>query len=279
MIINIKEHTKKQTYLILGGTGLIGQIIRRTILINGHNLIYTGTKEYSLINKNEYMQWDANNNELFKLIKETNPTTVIYLAGLSNISLCERNPEIAEHLNYRTLIELTRYINDQTKIVYASTDRVFDNQNGIFDPISINTPKTVYGKTKLLAENYLKKNTTNHLIIRFGKLIPNKFKVTELPDKIYNNLYLFPVTEKYIKKSIETALNNNTKGTLFLMPDQNISYKDFYLMLRPSLKKDILKKATNLTEDNILQNSSILAIPSYLDYKISDFSWSALNNS
>lgn len=96
------------------------------------------------------------------------PTVVINCASMSNMKECEKNLVEAFKINAlgaRNLAMATNRIN--AKIIQMSTDDVFEGKSGArLTEFEIPTPKTVYGKSKLAGEAYVRELNPKHLIIR-----------------------------------------------------------------------------------------------------------------
>lgn len=81
---------------------------------------------------------------------------MLHLAAYTNVDLAENQPDIAWKVN----VEGTRHIFEsikqlKKKIVFISTDFVFDGENPPFFEDSPPNPLSVYGKTKLEAEKII----------------------------------------------------------------------------------------------------------------------------
>lgn len=96
------------------------------------------------------------------------PTVVINCASMSDMKECEKNLVEAFKINAlgaRNLAMATNRIN--AKIIQMSTDDVFEGKSGArLTEFEIPTPKTVYGKSKLAGEAYVRELNPKHLIIR-----------------------------------------------------------------------------------------------------------------
>ena len=96
------------------------------------------------------------------------PDIVINCASISNVECCEKNMVEAFRVNAlgaRNLAVVTRRLN--AKLIQLSTDDVFDGKtSGPMTEFDIPKPQTVYGKSKLAGENYVKELNPKHLIIR-----------------------------------------------------------------------------------------------------------------
>jgi dTDP-4-dehydrorhamnose reductase len=87
------------------------------------------------------------------LFHAARPEAVIHAAAIARIDLCHSDPRQAERVNVtgtRTLVELCRQ--SRTRLVYVSTDLVFDGQRGGYQEVDPPSPLSVYGRTKAAGE-------------------------------------------------------------------------------------------------------------------------------
>ncbi len=85
------------------------------------------------------------------------PDVVIHCAALSTVAGCHREPERAESVNVggtRLLAELAEGAG--ARLVYVSTDLVFDGEHGGYREGDAPAPLSVYGRTKLRAEGVVR---------------------------------------------------------------------------------------------------------------------------
>ena len=96
------------------------------------------------------------------------PDVIINCAAVTDVELCEREPEHAFRVNAlgaRNLSIVARKIG--AKMVQLSTDDVFDGlASKPYTEFDETAPRTVYGKSKLAGERYVKEFTHKHFIIR-----------------------------------------------------------------------------------------------------------------
>lgn len=90
---------------------------------------------------------------LTRLLSEVKPDIIIHNAAYANPDLCEQNKALAKAIN----IEATRTIaqwckENQCRLVYTSTDLVFDGQRGNYVEEDQPSPTNYYGMTKAQAE-------------------------------------------------------------------------------------------------------------------------------
>jgi dTDP-4-dehydrorhamnose reductase len=90
---------------------------------------------------------------------------VIHAAGLVDLEQCEANPPLAHDLNVRSVEVLIQTLHGtSTRLVYLSSDNVFDGRLDEYTEDDSPAPLTVYGRSKVAAENLLR--DSRHLVVR-----------------------------------------------------------------------------------------------------------------
>ena len=141
---------------ITGSRGYLGEklidILKKDFIVNGSD------KEIDI----------TDTSKIRSAIKDFSPDVLIHTAGLTNIYECEENPSKAHEINVVGTINLSDIAEEQKiKMVYISTDYVFDGKKGYYNESDKPNPISVYGKTKKLAEDEVLK-LKDYLIIRSG---------------------------------------------------------------------------------------------------------------
>lgn len=156
--------------LITGSNGQLGNELKK--------IIETGQAEIAGISleikNSEVIALDINDLDItnFLVVKEKlediKPDVVINCAAATNVDGCELNKDLAFKVNSlgaKNLAIVCEKIG--AKIVQVSTDYVFSGKGDTplteFDLVS---PYSVYGKTKLLGENYVKDFSSKYFIVR-----------------------------------------------------------------------------------------------------------------
>lgn len=102
--------------------------------------------------------------QLRNLWKKLQPELVIHCAALSKAAACEKHPELAQRSN----VDLTRQLCDlagHARLIFFSTDLVFDGKKANYSETDVVHPLTVYGRTKADAEQVVLVNP-QHTVIR-----------------------------------------------------------------------------------------------------------------
>lgn len=101
------------------------------------------------------------------LVAEVAPELILLPAAQPNVDRCETESAESERVN----VEGTRHVAEaaarhHARLVYFSTDYVFDGQAGPYAPDATPAPINVYGRHKLAAERVVRETVADHLIVR-----------------------------------------------------------------------------------------------------------------
>ncbi len=109
---------------------------------------------------------------------EAKPEIVIHPAAIPDLDACEANPALAFAVNVegtRHIVEAARKINAQ--VAYISSDSVFDGlKTSPYKESDSAAPRTVYGRTKLQAEEIVRSSDRNWIFrisVLFGPFKTN----------------------------------------------------------------------------------------------------------
>ncbi|MGB1003278.1 MAG: SDR family oxidoreductase [Salibacteraceae bacterium] len=157
--------------LVTGSNGFIGSLIVNHLL-NQTNVQVFGTSRGR--NRNEQLnpKFYLNLNLLDLLglnscLENIRPNIVVHCAAISQVDLCEKNQELCRNVN----IEATKIISNYckkfyAKIVFLSTDFVFNGSNKWEDEESQPNPQSIYAKSKYECEKFIQCTNSNWVIIR-----------------------------------------------------------------------------------------------------------------
>jgi len=85
--------------------------------------------------------------------------TIIHLAAMSGLKPCEESPALADEINHKTTVRLAKRAKEAgvNRFIFASTSAVYGEASEYkMDESHITNPRSVYGQTKLHAEEILK---------------------------------------------------------------------------------------------------------------------------
>lgn len=170
------------TILITGASGLVGSNL--CLHLKEHfNVVAIHNQHPVEITDCENIALDLlDEKKLYDVLHKFKPQTIIHAAALTNIDYCEYNKSDAYKQNVLitgNLVQLSRDIN--SRIVYISTDSVFDGKKGNYTEQDLVDPINYYAATKVAAEQEVLKYN-NNLVLRsnfFGINIQDKNSLSE----------------------------------------------------------------------------------------------------
>lgn len=152
-------------HLIIGANGLVGRRIGASL--TGKSIAWLGT--YNKRPANGLIKLDiTDQREVKSVFSKASPQVVFHSANLTGgVNFCESHPEKAKefHLNATKAIG-TECKKLNAKLVFISTDYIFDGTRDIYEEGDSPNPLNVYGCLKLETENWIRENVSRFLIIR-----------------------------------------------------------------------------------------------------------------
>ena len=269
-----------KTILITGGSGQLGISLKR--IFNSKYEIISSTRSKNLRAADIYL--DVTNPILFKdVLKMTSPDLVINLAALTDVDLCERNPELAYSINVGGIDNLVNTFNGP--IIHISTDYVFDGESGPNKEKDPTNPLNVYGSSKLASENMLLEQSEDSLVIRANVLYDyasrsnasflnwvissiEKGKEINVVEDQWNN----PTWTSSLAVVIDRSIDSGINGLLHWGDGDWISRYEFAIKIADvfNLKKSLIKPI----KTSELDQTATRPLKGGLD---SDFAQEALN--
>lgn len=159
------KSSNRQKILLIGGDGLLGSALYRVcsscpacrVMGTCRDGSIPGLFSCDLTKPGEAA-------ELLDLLK---PETVFLTAALTHVDYCETHPEIARQVNVYGVKEVVRACEKlHAKLVFLSSEYIFDGKNGPYDEEASAAPLNVYGRTKLQGEKIIQNSLSEFLIIR-----------------------------------------------------------------------------------------------------------------
>lgn len=214
--------------LITGGSGLVGSNCMKYLSLNGHHVIGTYFS-YKTDNTIYFNSIDLSDPANYK-IADLKPEVIIHCGALTNVDLCENDIESSYNntvVSARNMADLA--ITYRSKLIYISTDYVFDGVNGPYDEAAEPAPLQVYGRHKLQAEDICK-TINDHIIIRvtgiYGEEEREKNFVARLLQwneggeekelKLPVDQFATPINAYDIARAIYKLILNNSTGIYHL---------------------------------------------------------------
>jgi dTDP-4-dehydrorhamnose reductase len=196
-------------FSVIGGSGLIGSHFNKEKYLK--NREWSFTYNNNKVNSELFSKVDANNKEeLHNYLEKYSPDVIILTAALPNVNLCEKD----EKLSYQNNVELVKNVieyskKSNVKLVFYSSDYVFDGKKPFQTEEDLPNPINVYGKHKLESEKNIIKSGIPHLIIRTAGVYGLEKNRKNFLYRVYDNL----------KKGNELKLPNDMYSNSIFVED------------------------------------------------------------
>ncbi len=249
----------KEKLIFLIGKGFLGTKIVSVFKEKGIKVITAGLEE-----KNDYSLDITDEQSLIYLFKDLNPDIVLLPAGITNVDYCEAEQEKAIEVNIegtRNVVDACRAFN--SKLVFFSTDYVFDGKKGNYTEKNKVNPINFYGKTKVKGEQFVK-GLEDYLIARVSAL----YGFNSNKDK--NTFVRYAVNELKQGNQITAVklincptLIDDVAEAVFFMLEKNFSGLFHVAGCDSCSKYDLLKKICKVYGFDSCQIKEVLSIPKW----------------
>lgn len=224
--------------LITGANGQLGRALQK-VLIEDELYLY------------DSHDMDITNFEkVEEIIGIKKPDVIINCAAHTKVDLCEEDVENAYRINAigaRNLAIASSKMN--SKLVHISTDYVFEGNN----PVALRedelvNPNTIYGKSKLMGEEFVKSLSKKHFIIRTAWLYGDgdnfvrtmlKLSKQHKKLKVVNDQMGTPTSTKDLANVINKLIRTEYYGTYHGTCHGKCSWYDFAVKIFEHMKVDI----------------------------------------
>lgn len=205
--------------LIIGASGFLGSHLYNFLKLELNSYFVQGTYFKNKTNPELYFLDLTNKRELEYYILEIKPDILIWLSGWKPKE-CEENYSQAIRLHIDPLINIIEILNREkinSKIIYLSSDYVFDGIKGNYTEEDKTNPRTNYGKLKGASEQILLNLHSNSKIIRTSAVMGQRgiffdwmFNTLQNEDKIscFEDLFFSPTPIQFLNEMIKEIVLN-----------------------------------------------------------------------
>jgi dTDP-4-dehydrorhamnose reductase len=214
---------------------------------------------------------------IIPLLTEINASLVIHSAAITNVDICELEPQIARRAN----VDIARNVAlackaKGVKLIHISTDHVFGGTHAMLDETAAIEPINIYAKTKADAEIAVLDVCPNAIVARtnfFGWGLPYRKSFSDIiveslragcEINLFSDAYFTPILMELLINAAHDLVDAGASGIFHMVGDERISKYDFGLciartfgldagLIKPTLlarRRDLVKRPLDLSLDN-----------------------------
>ena len=182
--------------------------------------------------------------DILEVLNQTSPDVVVHAAGLTNVDECQKNSQLAYHVNCELAANVAfACAKVGVKLVYISTDHLFSGQSPLSSEDSSTQPVNIYAESKLCAEHEVTLLNPEALIIRtnffgWGHQFRQSFSdwiYSSIGDNkeitLFDDVYFTPILIDLLATYVHELLAINASGIFNIVSDERISKYAFGLLL------------------------------------------------
>lgn len=238
--------------LLTGANGFVGKCLY-PFLFKKYNLFAFGLGK---------CEQGVNNLDLTNFPKTKNtfhdikPEIIIHLAGIKDVFKCEEERGLSQLLNFevsKNISEICKFLD--AKLIFISSDYVFDGENSPFNEESVPSPSTQYGMDKFRTEKSIKSNMDNYALVRSSGIFGCKGDFVDIVIKklkqennfyAFDNLYNNPTFIMDFNEMIREIIDRNLNGIFHCAGSETVSRFEFAKAIAKTfgLREDLIKPAS-----------------------------------
>jgi len=244
---------RKERLLITGGSGLLGSNIAR-MSAKSFEVFASYNSHPNQISECRFLPLDIRDKQqVISVFEEIKPDLVIHTAAMIDVDYCEDHAKEARTTN----VEGTENVTLASKVVgakmiYISTDSVFDGKKGMYVEEDVPHPVNIYARTKLEGEERAQYRLPDSLIVRtaFYGWSPSDSIRTSLAEwvvsglregrtlKMFTDVFFSPIFVGNLVEAMIEIYHSNLSGICHVAGSERCSKYSFGLEIAQAFGLD-----------------------------------------
>lgn len=244
--------TNPSKILFTGITGLLGKYFLKSLKSN-FRVVGIADKTIQSNNENLFKVDIADKQSIEDFVRKNKPVVIVHAASIGNVDYCEKHPEEAYRINIqgtKNIISAAKSVD--AKIIFLSSNAIFDGINPPYDENGILNPLDVYGKTKVEGERLISESQLSFCILRLitmygwpqkdGRGNPVTWVIDNLKKSqkinVVNDVYNNHLWAGQAAEIVWRVIKENINGIYNIAGNDCISRYDFALKVARIFKLD-----------------------------------------
>lgn len=228
---------KDVKYLVLGGDGLIGSHLVKKLRSFGLNVVATTRRVSEQSATSIYLDFSS---DLSSWDYPANIKIAFLCAGITSMASCEKEPQISQLVNVtNTLVLAKKLYTSGTRIIFLSSNAVFDGTIAYQEEDGKCSPSTEYGRQKVSVEKELTAlsgGSGSIAVIRLSKVLTARSGIAAEFIKRFNigetcqaldDIRISPVSIPYVLKTLIAVAETKWSGIFHLSGAEEMTYAEF----------------------------------------------------
>ena len=174
--------------LILGASGLVGGNCMKVFGAKANTEVVGTYFSFATDNTVYYDTLNPENPNNFD-VDGFDPDVVVHCGALTHVDYCEDHEEESFQKTVQSTINAVEICKKyKAKLVYLSTDYVFDGKKGFYVEDDQVNPLSVYGKHKLEAELFVQSELSDYVIVRITNVYGDEIRGKNFIARLSANL-------------------------------------------------------------------------------------------
>ena len=161
-------------------------------------------------------------------------SAAVICAGVGRLEICRQDPIGSRKINIEWTLRLARYLCVRgTRVIFLSTDKVYDGSKQYRNPDEPVSPITEYGRQKAEVEKSITKLSSG-VVLRIAKVVyPEQGLLSEWIEKLrdgkkispFSDMWFSPVSMQMICKIMDELIQREAKGIWHASSQEDITYE------------------------------------------------------
>ncbi len=245
--------------LLTGANGILGIELLKSLANAKKSTLATGKGDFrhNILILNDLVEYTevelSNIQSIEKTIISYKPTHILHLGAITQVDECELNKGFCYSINTGSTAEIIKHAKViGAKLIYLSTDFVFDGSAGPYKEEDKVCPVNYYGTTKIAAEKLILESGLDYCIIRTALLYGKKAESgrtnfihwvkqnleNKNPIKVVNDQVRTPTYIPDLVEGILTTLRTGAKGIYHISGGETLTPFDMAMEVAEHLGLD-----------------------------------------